>query len=182
MLVNPYAEKARVVAHEGTRLLQADLGILGAEIYDPREPLRRWFIQALYTPVPGRALGGIRAKLIDEKGFVSFINQRDLEVSLGLVAPGKWCVWADQEYVDPESRDWYGICADDDDLLDDLQERELLLRGEFPNGVLYPPLEIERRVHLDARSDFEELHMLLWDMDPDTGYGPDPRLETIERR
>ena len=182
MLVNPYVEKTRVATYEGTRLIQEDLGIIGAEVYDPKEPLRKWFVQSIYAPLPGRALGGVRAKLQDEKGFVSFINQRNLEVSLGLVRPGQWCNWAGQPYVDPDDRDWFGICADEEDLLDDLHERELLLRAHIPGGVLYPPMEITRRIHRDVKSDFEELFMLLWDMDPETGFGPDLRLETIESR
>lgn len=182
MIVNPYVEKARVATYEGTRLIQEDLGIIGAEVYDPKEPLRKWIVQSIYAPLFGRALGGIRAKLQDEKGFISFINQRDLEVSLGLVRPGQWCVWAAQPYVDPDEREWYGICADEEDLLDDLLERELMYRAYYPGGVLYPPLEIVRRVHVDTRSDFEETFTLLWDMDPETGLGPDRRLETIEAR
>lgn len=182
MLVNVFAERWRVPTHEGTRMIQTDLGILGAEIYDPKEPLRRWFVESLFAPVPGRALGGIRAKLVDEKGFVSFLNQRDLEVSIGMATPGKWCIWAGHAYVDAEHEDWFGVCADEEDLLDDLQEREFLLRAGSLQGVLYPPLEITRRVHTEARNDFEEDHVLLWDMDPETGLGPDLRLETIKSR
>jgi hypothetical protein len=182
MLINPYADKNRATTYAGTRMLEDGLGILGAEVYDPREPLRQWFVRSIYAPIPGRALGGIRARLEDEKGFIAFINQRDLEVSIGLTRPGQWCKWADQPYVDPDDKEWFGICADEDDLLDDLQEREMLLRTYYDGGVLFPPCEIDRRVHVDAHSDFEESFMLLWDMDPETGLGPDPRLETIEAR
>ena len=163
-------------------MIQTDLGIRGAEIYDPKEPLRRWFVESLLAPVDGRALGGIRAKLVDEKGFVSFLNQRDLEVSLGIGTPGKWCIWAGAPYVDADHEDWFGVCADEEDLLDDLQEREFLLRAGSPQGVLYSPLDLTRRVHTEPYNDFEEDFVLLWDMDPDTGLGPDPRLETIARR
>lgn len=182
MICNPYVEKNLVATYEGTRLLQSDLGIVGAEVYDPKEPLRRWFVQSVYAPLPGRALGGIRAKVQDEKGFISFINQRDLEVSLGLVAPGQWCAWAGHKYVDPEDREWFGICADEEDLLDDLHEREMAYRAHFAGGILYPPLDMTRRIHVDAKSDFEETFILLWDMDPETQMGPDLRLETIESR
>ncbi len=182
MIVNAYVEKSRVATYEGTRLLCDGLGVVGAEVYDPVEPLRGWTIQSLYAPLQGRALGGIRAKVQDRKGFISFINQRDLEVSLGLARPGDWCKWSNSLYVDPEDNDWFGICADEEDLLDDLYERELLCRGQYAGGLLYPPIEIERRIHVDVRSDFEELYMLLWDMDPETCLGPDRRLSTIERR
>lgn len=163
-------------------MLTTDLGLANAVIQDPRSPFRPWMIHALYTPIPGRALGGIRAKLVDAKGFITFCNQRDLEVLLGYAKPGDWCRWAGQEYVGSDDRTWYGLCADEDDLRDDLQERELLFRAQYEGGVLAPPLEFTRRVHLDAHMDFEELYMLFRDFDVETGFYPDLRLETIDTR
>jgi hypothetical protein len=43
-------------------------------------------------------------------------------------------------------------------------------------------LEYTRRIHADEGRDVEELLLFLWDQDPRTGYGPDGRIETIERR
>jgi hypothetical protein len=117
---------------------------------------------------------------VDELGFVAFCNQRDLEVILGLGKSGEFCHWFNGHYPEPGDRNWYGLCCDAEDLLDDLQERELRLREQYPE-VLPNHLEITRRVHTGSK-DLEELHVLLWDMDPDTGYSPDTRLETIERR
>lgn len=182
MLINPYEQPERVAALAGTRLLQDDLGLTGVRTCDPKEPLREWMVQSVYAPVPGRALGGIRVKMVDTKGFVTFSNQRDLEVLLGIARPGSWCRWAGHEYVGPDHREWFGLCADEDDLLDDLQERELYMRGEVPGGILMPPIEFTRRVHLDARNDWEEIFFLKGDYDPNTGMYPDPRFETIEFR
>ena len=178
MLINPC--KARLSTIPGTRILEDTLGIVGFQYIHPSNPQRAWALQHLLAPVPGRALGGIRAKFIDAKGFVTFCNQRDLEVLLGIAAPGDFCYWTGNPYPDPGDTDWYGFCADEQDLLDDLHERELRLREQFPD-FLPSELEIVRRVHNDG-SDSEELFVLLWDMDRHTGYGPDPRLETIESR
>jgi hypothetical protein len=52
---------------------------------------------------------------------------------------------------------------------------------ELHPGILPSDLEIVRRVHDDG-SDTEELYKLLWDADLETGQGPDPRRETIDRR
>jgi|SRR5580658_3388789 hypothetical protein len=182
MLFNPYTEPHRAVPYDGTRLLRETFGIYNAQVFDPKDAGRHWAVQSVYAPIRGRAIGGIRAKLVDTKGFITFCNQRDLEVLLGLATPGRWCLWLGEQYVHPEDREWCGLCADDDDLLDDLQERELFLRKSAAHGILSPPMEFVRRIHLDPNNDFEELQILLCDYDQETGYHPDPRLETIERR
>lgn len=185
MLLNPYMEPHRVVPYDGTHLLQGDLlnipGLVGREVREPGRN-RLWCIYSLYAPLPGRAVGGIRAKLVDEKGFITFCNQRDLEVLLGVARPGTWCRWLGAEYVDPDHPEWFGLCADDDDLLDDLHERELVLRASTPSGVLMQPLDMMRLIHMSHGSDFEELYILTGDYDRETGYFPDTRLETIEHR
>ena len=182
MLFNPYTEPHRVVPYNGTRMLQETFGLLHTHVFDPKDSGRHWQVTSVYAPIGSRMIGGIRAKLVDTKGFVTFCNQRDLEVLLGLATPGKWCRWLAEEYVHPDDRGWCGLCADEDDLLDDLQERELVMRGQVPNGILQPPMGFVRRVHLEPKSDFEDLFILLGDYDQDTGFYPDPRFETIERR
>lgn len=162
--------------------MRNDLGVMGTKIVDPYDDERVWTVQCLYAPVSGRALGGVRAKLLDNKGFTSFCNQRDLEVLLELGTPGRYCRWAGQEYVEPGDREWYGLCADTEDLLDDLYEREMLLREAEGTGFLPPRSEIIRLIHAGDKNDAEELLILLWDMDPETGMCPDVRLSTIERR
>jgi hypothetical protein len=180
MLLNVYQRHPVVIP--GTRLLEATLGVVGVRIPDPEHALRAWEVQGLYMPIEGRALGGVRAKLIDQKGFITFCNQRDLEVLLGIGQPGLLVEWRDDAYVGPGDREWCGLCCDEDDLLDDLQEREMFLRAQLPAGVLVPNLEMERRVHLHGSYDCEESYLVTHDSDPETGLFPDTRFETIERR
>jgi len=162
-------------------MLHDSLGITGFQIADPVIPDRVWTVQSLYLPIPGRALGGIRTKLVDNKEFVTFCNQRDLEVLLDLAEPGDWCNWAGQDYVGPRDRQWFGFCTDAEDLMDDLYERELMLRSEY-SMILPEGLELTRRVHSDTGSDSEELQIFMRDIDLDTGMCPDVKMETLLRR
>ena len=180
MLINAYKNPPRCIP--GTRMLEDTLGTMGVRIPDPQTENRTWEVQSMYLPIEGRMLGGVRAKLVDQKNFVTFCNQRDLEVMLGLGIPGRYCVWAGAEYVGPDHAEWFGFCADDDDLLDDLFDREMFLRGEYPGGVLPPGLCIERGVHTGETHDFEDVFILRGDVDFDTGMYPDLRMETLERR
>jgi hypothetical protein len=166
----------------GTRMLTESFGLVGVLFEDPRHAGRNWTITNLFAPI-GRALGGIRAKLVDDKGFVSFVNQRDLELLLDIAQPGQWCPWTESRYpgINAFDEGWFGICCDDDDLLDDLCERELLLRQQY-SGLIPDGAELIRRIHLDDDNDHEELLLLLWDRDPDTNYAPDTRMETLRRR
>lgn len=166
----------------GTRLLEDPLGLQGTYVMDYAEPDRRWTIQWLLAPVRGRFLGGIRAKLIDEKGFISFINQRDLEVSLGHAKPGDYCPWCGTDYASPADDEWLGLCCDTEDLQDDLFERECWLRQQLNQPWLPTGLEIKRHLHLDERNDVEELNVLLGDINRLTGEYPDSRFETVLQR
>lgn len=166
----------------GTRMLSECVLTPGMPVTDFREPWRHWSVQWLFAPIPGRKVGGVRAKLIDHKGFTGFINQRDLEVTLGHGKAGTWCEWLGAEYRSPTDRDWYGICCDADDLEDDLFERECWLRQQLQYPYLPTHLEIRRRLHIDEGNDVEELDVLLGDMNFETGQYPDPRLETVSRR
>lgn len=167
----------------GTRMLEDPLGLQGVVVIDYKEPWRQWTIQWLLAPVRGRVLNGIRAKLIDPKGFVSFINQRDLEVTLGHGQPGKYCHWLGTDYVNPEDDEWFGVCCDTEDLKDDLFERECWLRQQLPQHPFLPTgLELERLVHFDEGNDAKELLTLRGDINQDTGQYPDPRLESVGRR
>lgn len=182
MIVNPYTNKEALATYAGTRILQQDFGLIGTILTDPYRRSRLWTIQALYGPVPGRSIGGIRAKLTDNKGYISFLNQMDLEILLGLAQPGTKCRWSGKEYAGIDSKSFYGFCCDDDDLIDDLFDRELLLRGNSLSGMLTENTQLVRRIHYEDKVDFEELQMLLWDADPETGICPDLRIETLERR
>lgn len=178
MLINP--NRVQLETIPGTRILVESFGLVGFQHIDPREPRRSWILQCLYAPIRRRRLSGIRAKFMDGKNFITFCNQRDLEVLLGIASPGTRCHWADMDYAEIGESEWFGLCVDDEDLEDDLLERELRLRETHP-GILPTNMQIERRIHND-RTDVQELHLLLGDMDRATGFGPDPRLETIGKR
>lgn len=180
MLINPYTEKQRIVTYAGTRLIQETFDLVGAQIQDLKNPQRVWTLQSFYAPCR-RGLGGLRAKFLDQKKFTTFLNQRDLEVLIGLVEPGSYCEWLGKNYVEPGGPDWYGFMMDEDDLLDDLHTREMFLRAQSMTGILMAG-DITRRLHLEDGFDVEELQILLWDTDPETGLTPDIRLSTIERR
>lgn len=182
MIVNPFQHRELLTTYAGTRLLQADFGLIGTVVADPFGVYRTWTVHALYAPTGNRAIDGIRVKLVDQKNFITFINQMDFEVLVGLGTPGKKCRWSGKTYAAPGDSDFYGMFVDDDDLVDDLYDRELLLRGQCATGVLPPNVEILRRVHYENKVDFEELFLLLWDADPETGISPDIRFETVERR
>lgn len=179
MLLNPCGS---LPVLPGTRMLSEGFGVVGLCVDDPKTFRRKWTVTKLYAPIQGRALGGIRVRLADNKGFVSFCNQRDFELMMEIAAPGQWCPWTNEEYPGINDPEFYGPCMDEEDLLDDLYERELELRANFPHPWLASNTEITRRIHLDAKDDAEELQILLWDMDPYTGDYPDPRFETLQRR
>lgn len=184
MLLNPYRTTLDLVP--GTRLLTQSFGLEGAIIQDPDCLERKWRICNVYGPIRGRVLGGIRVKLEDEKGFVTFCNQRDLELLLGLGKPGAWCPWTNKEYPELGSVDFFGLHMDTEDLNDDMLDRELLLRDELMkhNVTLLPSYQIDlpRRLHVDNGMDYEDLMVFLEDCDPVTRMGPDMRLETVTNR
>ena len=165
--------------------MESPLGIEGYSLQDPLDARRIWQIQSIYLPAPGRMIGGIRAKMRDQKGFITFCNQRDLEVLMGYGVAGDFCPWLDGPYVDMDDPEWFGLCCDDDDLLDDLYEREWFLRGQLPDynlGVITPDYSLQRRVHLSHHNDVEDSFVMLGDIEPETLASPDTRFETLERR
>lgn len=184
MLVNPFKDTLSVIP--GSRILLGDLGLIGRSFQDQHNPQRTWSITNIYAPVKSRAIGGIRAKLEDQKGFVSFCNQRDLELLLCLAKPGNLCSWLNEEYPELDSPQFFGLCTDYEDLTDDLFERELLLREMMREEGVGPVIpngyQMTRRLHLDISRDVEELDMMLFDCDPESGLGPDPRFETLVKR
>lgn len=185
MLVNSFTDRGKcdITPIPGTRIIDSTMGIIGATFQDVNKASRVWTVHALYTPVTGRAIGGVRAKVVDQKGFVSFCNQRDLEVLLQLASAGSYCEWLDQEYVDVDDRDWIGLALDGDDLLDDLFDRELEARAMCPPGAMLPSgMSFERLLHDGEDNDYAEVLMLMTDTDPMTGMGPDLRFDTVERR
>lgn len=185
MLLNPFTSILETIP--GSRMLVESMGLIGASFADRTTKGRGWTITNLFAPIHKRSLGGIRAKLEDQKGFITFCNQRDLELLLGLAEPGDLCPWTDKEYPDMKSAEFFGMCADDEDLKDDLFAFELALRAAMAASPEYPDVipygyTTERRVHLSAGLDVIDGYLMLWDCDPGTGLGPDPRFETLTSR
>lgn len=180
-LVNIYRE-APLETVGPSRLLEETLDVVGLTRPDPLAPQRRWTVQGVYAPIPGRALGGLRFKLCDQKGFISFLNQRDFEVLYGVAKPGDYCVWTNTEYPAPGDRQWVGLCVDYEDLRDDLYEREAELRGSLPAGAILPyGLELERLIHDGPGNDYVETLCVSYDYDAD-GYGPDTSFDRVQHR
>lgn len=184
MLINPYAKENKkfLATIPGTRLLKETLGLIGTVVPDPKNPLRAWSIQGVYSPVVGRALGGLRFKVMDQKGFITFINQRDIEVLLNLAGAGGYCQWLDASYVDFFDSEWFGFCCDEEDLSDDLYDRELIIRAQYPVGSVLPPgIDTLRRVHLGLDNDVEELLQLHRD-ENSLGVSPDVNHHSVTNR
>lgn len=176
MLIHPFGYRFRPIP--GTRMLEETFDLIGAQVEWPKG--RTWTILGFYEPKGAKyIIAGVRARIRDDKGFYSFINQRDLEILIDPDLEGKWCKWMGEEYPKPGGKLWYGPCVDAIDLHDDLFAIEQELRQEY--GEPLPALSLERRIH-DNGTDWEREELFLHDMDIETGASPDPRLETIGSR
>lgn len=179
-ILNPYEEELPTIP--GTRILVETFGLIGCRFSDPREPARRWTVLSTLKPLFSRSHLGIRARVLDQLGFVSVVVQQDLELLTYHVKPGDLCPWTQEAYpeIGDENAGWRGLYMDDEDLDDDLHIRELEIRQQF-NWTQLPELQLTRRIHT-ANQDLERIDMLLRDYDPDTGIGPDPSIDTLRRR
>jgi hypothetical protein len=133
-------------------------------------------IIGVYAPIPGRHIGGLRVRLLDEEDFVSFLNQRDLEVVLGMGKPGEQCRWLGEPYPSVKGEGWIGLFSDPEDLADDLHAREMEL---FAAGLLTVEATISRKVHITSKREHEDYYVF----DP---YGakhyPELSVDTVLRR
>lgn len=163
-LANVYARPPAVIP--GTRMILLTPGdpatapmfdALGEKV---EHAGRQWEVLGFYAPT-GRALGGVRAWLVDNFGITSFCNQRDLEVLMEIYHPGQWCEWLGAYYVAPDDMKWVGVTADPEDLKDDLLRLEWELRATNPTGDLPDGIEIVRHIHIDERDYEERLQFLL---------------------
>ena len=119
---------------------------------------RRWTILGLYAPVhPDR---GVRARVLAEDGFVSFIGQADWMVLLGWAVPGQSCGWRPGRYPDPDAREWEGLLMEDEDHEDDLWEWECWIR-EQNDGQIPLNMGVDRPVHVTCGCDRIQYDMLL---------------------
>lgn len=176
MLIHPFGY--RFLPIPGTRLLEETFDLIGSRVEWPVG--RHWTILGFYEPKGSKYVSaGVRARVVDTKGFYSFINQRDLELLLDPDLAGQWCQWMGEDYPEPGGKLWYGPCVDAIDLQDDMHSVEQELRQTY--GDPLPPLSTQRRIH-DNGADWEREEVLLRDFDLTTGMSPDPRLETIGSR
>lgn len=182
MIINPYAHKERLKPIEGTRILAEDFGLLRRLIEDTQNAERTWRIVGVYAPLKARSVQGLRVKVVDEQGFITFVEQMQLEVLLGLGRPNTLCAWSGKMYRDVEHQLFDGFVMDDDDLIDDLLDREHIIRASCTNGVIPESGTITRKVHLADGEEFEDTLIMLYDGDRSTGLHPDYRQDTLMNR
>lgn len=177
MIINPYAEKLERLGT--SRRLVQDFDLMGCTLYSSSDNggARAWFITGFYAPTHKP---GIRAKVMDEKGFISFITQPELEVMLNVpgARAGKKVPYANFEYP---SIDECEFAVDDNDLQDDLYDREMQIRALYP-GILIPQGFNMMRRYTNQAVDKEEHLQMGWDGDLSTGMYPDTRLSTVGDR
>lgn len=180
MIVNPFTERDRLSTFKGTRILRNDFNLLDHTIEDARRPTREWTIVGVYAPLTCRAVEGIRVKVVDQSGVITFIEQMDLEVLLGLARSGAMCVWSGKRYAGPGDSSFVGLVCDEDDQLDDLMDTENVIRRSV--AIIPNRTTIHRKLQLEFGHEVEETWMMMGDSDVESGMSPDLRMETIERR
>lgn len=169
----------RLDATPGTRLLVTPTGLIGhvGEFLG-----HQWEVLNEFCPIRGsRKLS--RLRVVDQYGFVSFINEMDFHLIEGSMRPGQFHPWSMQMY--PEIGDykdgWEGLHLEEEDLEDDLHYRELEWRASIHWGMLPPYQQLTRYMHSDGVG-YRMLEMFLQDIDPETREGPDFRIETLSKR
>ena len=117
----------------GTRILVENLGLIGSRFTDPAEVSRRWAVISVLRPLVIRPDRGVRCRVIDQTGIVSFVEHTDLELLTHRAKPGEFCPWTQDEYpeVGDELAGWRGLFMEEPELEDDLHIRELELRQEL---------------------------------------------------
>jgi hypothetical protein len=188
MLLNPFKDPPDRFCIEHSRVLGEGFlpnQFAGTVLKDLQDPTRLWTLACFYMPLRSRALQGVRAKFIDQKGFITFCNQRDLELLLGFAKPGMWCPWTNSPYPELDGPDFYGFFMDYEDCVDDLHGWEMAKRQEYwQRGFQAIPetFSITRHLHLEARVDVEQVDLFLHDYDPVTGLSPDFDVQHISHR
>lgn len=185
-----FDQPSKMQVTPGTRRLQ-DMSLYGRPVQDPHRQGVVWYITYLYQPLMSRAIQGVRARLVTQPAggpsYITFCNQRDLEVLLGVARPGDYCRWLGRNYQAPSSDSWYGLSADVEDLRDDLFEYELHLRhhlqsqgyGHIPDNA---QIHYTRYVVEDKDQYSEQEWLFLRDRDPNTGATPDLSFSGLMRR
>jgi len=133
-------------------MLPDTFGLIGYQVKDPVVKNRHWSVSGFFYPTNRY---GLRVRLVDNRGFSTFINQRDFEHLIGMYDSGDECPWLDEPYVNVDSRQYVGFTMDQIDLQDDLYVREIEDIGF--DIALYT--EIERRIHFDGGDYLERLFL-----------------------
>lgn len=178
MLIHP--SRTNLTTFPGTRVIASDFGLGRFSYAEKKNPNRVWFFYAALLPLASKPIKGIRIELRDQKGFTTFINQRDLEVLLELGVPGTRCEWCGGTYREVDGEGWIGLFGDFDDWTDVLQREELNIRAQQQGGLLLPGQEIVLNLYDGAR-DYCDLMTVLTDTDKD-GLSPDTKITTIHKR
>ena len=146
-----------------SRILRDDFGLIGHAVHDQRVDGGKWFIHGVYAPLGSHRPSGIRVKVVHPpSSTVTFIGQIYLEVALGLATPGSLCPWAGIPYPRPGTPTFYALVCDDDDLEDDLYDRELVLRSDATE-ILREGTTITRRYQHEPGSIYRETLILVRD-------------------
>lgn len=103
----------------------------------PENTGRIWETRCIFNPIPQRMIAGYRWMCVDQFGFISYVEQRDFEMLLGIGKPGDKIPWNPRykyvEYSDPE---FCGLQLDDDDIDEIIYMYEEGLRQQSSNGLL----------------------------------------------
>lgn len=175
MIVNPNGSLPRF---RGSRILRQEFNLIGQKIYDrDSDP---WVIQGVYAPLTARKPSGIRvkAKLLGAKtDIISFVDQYYLEPLIDAIrcAEGRLCDWAGRRYLATDDPAFHAFVTDEDDLIDDLFDRELLIRASHP--IIPSGTSLCRYVQLEPGDVVEETWILTQD-----GADSSKSVEGVESR
>jgi len=160
MIVHPTRDRHLMGIIPGSRILKETFNLIGHEIVDRQTPGGKWLISGVYAPIAGRKPQGIRVKVTNPMTqAVTFVEQLYLEVALSIAEPGSYCLWSQSAYPAPGSSSFHALVCDDDDLEDDLYDRELIYRDlpdPLPEGST-----IERTYQSEPGAVFHEILTLV---------------------
>ena len=188
-IVSPELAVSRLRVSDSSMILFLKHDCIGKSVRDPDNKSRLWTVRDAFAPEEDVAAGnslGVRFRCIDARGFVTFINQRDLEVLLGYGKPGERIPWSDNRYyvsVFSEAH-WVGFQVQKWDSLNDLHLRETAIRIDrgYGNAPIPMGATITRLIHMRDGQDLEVKFTCVGNADRHSGYGPDTQFGSVEYR